>query len=91
MSPAEVDTVIATVLAADFPMVACDVEVPWLWGDVQDPTSYVLHGHVEPNGVITDMRLVPDVGGWIEPVPEAFEAMARADLRDAAVELWGKR
>lgn len=91
MSPADVDTVIATVLAADFPCQPCDVEVPWLWGDVQDPTSYTLHGHVDEYGKVSNMRLVPDDGGWVEPVPAAFEAMARCDLRETAENLWRKR
>lgn len=91
MTAADQDTALAVLLAEDFPLVACDVEVPWLWGDPTDPTDYTLHGHVDPDGSITNMRLVPVDGGWVEPVPPAFEAVARCDLRDAAVELWGKR
>lgn len=91
MTASDVDAIIATVLAADFPCVPCDVQVPWLWGDVNDPTSYTLHGHVDTDGSITNMRLVADDDGSKVSIPPLFDSMARCDLRDAAVELWGRR
>lgn len=91
MTPQDVDAIIATVLAADFPARASDVEVPWLWGDVNDPASYTLKGHVDTDGSITDMHLISDEDGSRHSVPPLFESMARCDLREEAVAIWRTR
>lgn len=86
---ADVDTFLAKALRYDLPRISSEVEVPWFWAEPHepDPIDVLLVGTVTDLGEVSNMRLRHD-DGREEKVPSSFEAMARADLRDAAEELW---